>query len=361
MKSICFFNTNKAWGGGERWVYDNALTALRKGYDVRVVTNVKSALGDRLENETDLQVHRQNVSNLSFLNPLTLLSIRSYFMRTRPDALVMSLPSDMKVGGMAARMAGVPTIIYRRGIALPVRNTALNRFLFGSVITHFMCNSEETRRLALKENPDLIPAERVSVNYNGVDVRPEETAAIAPAYQRQGDEIIIGNAGRLTEQKRQDLLLEAVARLKSRGHSVKLLLAGVGELEDALKQQMQTLGLQDDVVFLGFVKAMPALYNAMDFMAHTAHWEGFGYVLAESMAAGKPVVGFNVSSNPELIKDGETGYLVDVDDLEGFVDRMETLVVDAGLRHRMGEAGRQRVDALFSSDRAFERLIALFS
>ena len=361
MKSICFFNTNKAWGGGERWVYDNALTALRKGYDVRVVTNVKSALGDRLENETDLRVHRQNVSNLSFLNPLTLLSIRSYFTRTRPDALVMSLPSDMKVGGMAARMAEVPTIIYRRGIALPVRNTALNRFLFGSVITHFMCNSEETRRLALKENPDLIPAERVSVNYNGVDVRPEETAAIAPAYQRQGDEIIIGNAGRLTEQKRQDLLLEAVARLKSRGHNVKLLLAGVGELEEVLKQQVQTLGLQDDVVFLGFVKAMPALYNAMDFMAHTAHWEGFGYVLAESMAAGKPVVGFNVSSNPELIKDGETGYLVDVDDLEGFVDRMETLVVDADLRHRMGEAGRQRVDALFSSDRAFERLIALFS
>ena len=279
VKSICFFNSNKAWGGGERWVTDNALAAAERGYAVTVATNAESALADRLEADGRVRVHRQAISNLSLLNPATLSALVRFFKETAPRGVVLSLPNDLKAGGVAAKLAGVPTIIYRRGIALPVRDTALNRYLFGSVITAFMCNSEETKRLALKHNPDLIDPARIVVNYNGVDLPPADAANAAPLYPRDDNAIVLGNAGRLTRQKGQDMLLRAVAELRQRGRNVRLIIAGIGELEAELKDLAGSLGIARHVEFAGFVESMPAFYNSIDTLAHSALWEGFGYVL----------------------------------------------------------------------------------
>lgn len=359
MKSICFFNSNKAWGGGERWVTDNALTAAERGYAVTAVTNADSALADRLEADGRIRVHRQGVSNLSFLNPLTVRKLTRFFRKTAPDGVVLSLPNDMKAGGIAARLAGVPAIIYRRGIALPVRNTALNRYLFGSVITAFMCNSEETRRLALKDNPHLIDPSRIVVNYNGVDLPAPGAETVPPLYPRRDDSVVLGNAGRLTGQKGQAMLLDVVAELKQRGHKVRLIIAGIGELEAELKQRAESLGITPEVEFAGFVESMPAFYNSIDILAHTALWEGFGYVIAEAMAHGKPVAAFDVSSNPELIEDGVTGLLARPGNIADFTDRLEQMMEHPAALEDMGRAGCSRVDRLFSKERAFERLAAM--
>ena len=359
VKSICFFNSNKAWGGGERWVTDNALAAAERGYAVTVATNAESALADRLEADGRVQVHRQAISNLSLLNPATLSALVHFFRETAPRGVVLSLPNDLKAGGVAAKLAGVPTIIYRRGIALPVRDTALNRYLFGSVITAFMCNSEETKRLALKHNPDLIDPARIVVNYNGVDLPPADAANAAPLYPRDDNAIVLGNAGRLTRQKGQDMLLRAVAELRQRGRNVRLIIAGIGELEAELKDLAGSLGIARHVEFAGFVESMPAFYNSIDILAHSALWEGFGYVLAEAMAHKKPVVAFDVSSNPELIENGVTGLLARAEDVTDFTDQLESLITKPDALQAMGAAGRDRVEQLFSTEKAFERLVSM--
>ncbi|WP_285907081.1 glycosyltransferase [Pseudodesulfovibrio pelocollis] len=359
MKRVCFFNTSQSWGGGERWVRDTALMARRAGYEVHVVTNTHSALADRLEKHDTIRPHRCTIANLSFLNPFTLASFVRYFKKNRISTVILSLPTDAKVGGIAARLAGVESIIYRRGIALPVHDTGLNRLLFRSVLTHFICNSQETRRLALRDNPDLIPPERVTVIPNGLDREQLIDRHAAPLYAGRGEDAVIGHAGRLTEQKGQHLLLEAVHLLGERGHNVTLLVAGEGELMDSLLAHADQLGLGERVRFLGFVESMESFYNSIDFLAHPALWEGFGYVIAESMARGKPVVAFDLSSNPELIRDGQTGLLARPGDVADFADKLEAMIVDPALRRDMGERGKQHIREGFTLEVAFEKLAPL--
>jgi len=359
MKKVCFFNTSRSWGGGERWVRDTALLARQVGYEVHVVTNTRSALADRLEKHDTIRPFRCKVANLSFLNPFTLASLVLYFKKNEISTVILSLPSDVKVGGMAARLAGVERIIYRRGIALPIRNTILNRFLFRSVLTHFLCNSQETKRLALRENPDLISPERITVIPNGLGSDHLADRHAAPLYTGRGEDAVIGHAGRLTEQKGQHLLLEAMHLLRERGHRVTLLMAGTGELMDALAAQAEGMGLGERVRFLGFVESMESFYGSIDFLAHPALWEGFGYVIAEAMARGKPVVAFDLSSNPELIRHGKTGLLARPGDVGDFADKLETMIVNPALRRDMGERGKRHIREGFTLEAAFEKLAPL--
>jgi glycosyltransferase involved in cell wall biosynthesis len=359
MKKVCFFNTSRSWGGGERWVRDTALMARRAGYDVHVVTHADSALADRLEKHHDIRPHRCRIGNLSFLNPFTMASLVRYFRENRITTVILSLPSDAKAGGMAARLAGVESIIYRRGIALPVRDTALNRFLFRSVLTHFICNSQETRRLALRDNPALIPPERITVIPNGLGSDQLTDRHAAPLYAGRGEDAVIGHAGRLTEQKGQHLLLEAMRLLLDRGHNVTLLVAGVGELMDSLTARAERLGLGERVRFLGFVESMDAFYESIDFLAHPALWEGFGYVIAESMARGRPVVAFDISSNPELIRHGQTGLLARPGDVADLADKLEAMLADPATRRAMGERGKRHIREGFTIEGAFARLAGL--
>ncbi|WP_319544031.1 glycosyltransferase [uncultured Pseudodesulfovibrio sp.] len=360
MKAVCFFNTGKAWGGGEHWVYENSLIASRNGYAVHVVANEKSVLGDRLEGLENIVVHRFSVSNLSFLNPLMMARLVMFFRRNAIDSVIFSLPSDVKAGGMAARCAGVRNIIYRRGIAVPVRNSAFNRFLFKSIITRMVCNSNETMRLVLKENPNLIDTSKVSIIYNGYDFAAYDKRPSAPVYQRIGKEVVIGNAGRLTRQKGQHMVIEAVRMLEERGHDVRLLIAGTGELEAELKEYARTRGLGKNIFFLGFVKDIKGFYQSVDILAHSALWEGFGYTLVEAQATRKPVVAFDVSSNPEVIADGVTGLLATPEDVTDFANKIESLIVSPERRKELGNNGRERVLAEFGSEQAFRKLTELF-
>ena len=104
---------------------------------------------------------------------------------------------------------------------------------------------------------------------------------------------------------------------------------------------------------------MPAFYNSIDILAHSALWEGFGYVIAEAMAHRKPVVGFDVSSNPELIEEGVTGLLATAGDVDSFTDRLEHMITQPASLKKMGHAGRDRVEQMFSTEKAFQRLVAM--
>lgn len=352
-KSLCFINTNKAWGGGEKWHYEHALRCRDHGYQVCVAANSESALADRLEGKRGIDLLRLAAGNLSFLNPAKLLRLRDYLHSREVDAAVLCLPQDLKLGGLAARLAGVRDIIYRRGIAVTVRDTTLNRFLYGRVLTKLIVNSEETRRRVLEQNPDLIPARRIHRVYFGTDVAAFDALPVRPIAARRGGEILIGNAARLTAQKGQKLLLEAAALLKRQQHPFRVLIAGTGELEDELRAYATSLGVQDVVEFVGFVEDIKSFYASVDLFALPSLWEGFGQVLAEAMLCRLPVVAWNASSNPEVVEHGRTGLLCPTGDVRALADALACLMADSGLRERMGQAGRERVMAQFSMDKTF--------
>ncbi len=358
-KTLCFFNTNGPWGGGEHWHCQNALLARDKGYNVCVVAKKGGALAAKLHGQPGIRLFTPDLGGLSFLNPLAMAELVRFFQREKVDAVLLCLPRDVKSGGVAAKLAGVPDIIYRRGIAVPVRDRLLNRLLFGRVLTKLIVNSEETRRCVLAENPTLMPQERIHLIYNGFDAAEFDARQSAPLVPKRPGEMVIGTAGRLTEQKGQRLLIEAAGLLKDAATvpRFRVLIAGTGELEGELKAQVRRLGLEDRVEFLGFVQDMKAFHQSIDIFALPSLWEGFGFVLAEAMTMRLPVAAFAVSSIPEVVEHGVTGLLCPPE-ARTLADNLLRLMGDAELRTRCGEQGRARVLERFDLGRTFAALEA---
>jgi starch synthase (maltosyl-transferring) len=201
---------------------------------------------------------------------------------------------------------------------------------------------------------------RIRVIPNGVDV--ERFAHGAPRAQTRlalgvpDDAPVLLAVGELTTRKDPQLLLDALARLHAHGLRPCLLLAGDGAERPRLEQRASELRLAEHVRFLGFRTDVPDLLAAADLLVHAAHLEGFGYAVAEAMAAGLAVVATKASSIPEIVVDGETGLLFPPGDADALAAAVETYLGDPERRARDGARGRERVRTEFSRSRRLEEL-----
>jgi glycosyltransferase involved in cell wall biosynthesis len=299
------------------------------------------------------------VTRGSWLNPRLLHRLRGVFEEREVETVVFNGPADLKAGGLAARAAGVARRVYRRGLAVPVRGHPLNRYLFSRVLTHVVVNSEQTRRTLFREMGTVMPPERVAVIPNGIDLEAFDARAARPAEEREAvrdGRVRLGNVGRLTAQKNQRLLLDVVRTLVDRGLDVHLLVAGAGELEDELRAEARRRHLDRSVTFTGFEHDVPGFLRTLDVFLLSSLWEGFGNVILEAGAARLPTVALDLSSNPETVVHGTTGFLVPPDDVGAFADRVALLAEDENLRVRMGAAARARVEERFRFSRTMDEL-----
>lgn len=348
---ICFFNTTKAWGGGEKWHLEIAARMHADGMPVMVVTNKKSELFEKVV-AAGIPCQQITIGNLSFLNPAKILRLKSFFRKHGIKTLVMNLPSDLKSAGIAARMAGVERIIYRRGSAIPVKNSFINRYLFGHVITEVLANSHETKRTLLANNGQLIDEEKINVIYNGIQV--ETYTPLTP--DKPTGTVIIGNLGRLEKQKAQHLLIDLAENLRKEHVDFIIKIGGDGRLRQDLEKQIKAKNLEGLIQLAGHIHDVPAFLNGLDIFVLPSHWEGFGYVLAEAMALQKPVVAFNISSNAELIEDGVTGYLAKPGDINDLTQKTMHLIGHEKLRTEMGINGRKRVREKFDFGKSYREV-----
>jgi glycosyltransferase involved in cell wall biosynthesis len=158
------------------------------------------------------------------------------------------------------------------------------------------------------------------------------------------------------EQKGQKYLIEIARILQSMDIDFRVLVAGEGPLLSPLKQMAASAGVKNHFVFLGFVDSIRNFMRTIDIFVLPSLWEGFGYVLVEAMACAKPVIAFDLSSNPEIIEHGKTGYLVNRDNISGLAQKTADLCRDPVLRQRMGIAGRERAEKLFGVEQSHSKV-----
>ncbi|MBN1143253.1 MAG: glycosyltransferase, partial [Bacteroidales bacterium] len=350
MKVFLAINT-KTWGGGEKWHFETACALKNKGHHITLLAYAGKDLF-RKSQAAGINTIPVSVSNLSFLNPFCLLRLFFLFRREKPDIVLLNSSSDIKTSGVAARWAGIRHIVFRRGSAIPVRNTLFNRLLYRHVITHIIANSEETKRTILQHNNLLFPADKITVIYNGINLSQLDALPADKLYQKSTEELVIGNMGRMVSQKGQQYLVEIARIFSKKGIRFRILIAGTGQLENSLKQMAIESGVEDKIVFLGFVDNTKAFMESIDIFALPSVWEGFGYVLVEAMACRKPVVAFQVSSNPEIIADSATGFLAAPMNVHEFSNKLEELGRNPELRKQFGTAGRKRAEALFDHEKS---------
>ena len=230
---------------------------------------------------------------------------------------------------------------------------------------HVVCVSEgqaeKVRRLC------RVPSSRLSVIRNSARLAAfEKHDPAARDWLRaffpsdSGVSQIILAAGRLSPEKGFDVLIEAAATICRRDPAVGVVLFGEGVQREALQYQVTKLGLTQRFVLPGFRSDLDSLIGAADVFVLSSFTEGLPNVALEASAAGVPVVATAVGGTPEVISDGETGFLIPPRRAEPIAAKVGELLRDLTLRTRMGAAGRARMQALFtfeSQANAYLRLL----
>jgi hypothetical protein len=198
---------------------------------------------------------------------------------------------------------------------------------------------------------DGMAGDRVKVIYNGIDfnrLTERPAADLRTVIGVPEGAVLVGAAGSLIARKGYDLLLRALGRLPGTPPA-HLVIAGSGSEEAALRGLTAELGLADRVHFLGYRREVADIYASCDIFAGPSRAEAFGLVFAEAGYFQRPVVATHVGGIPEVVADGETGLLVPVGDIDALAAALGRLAASRELRQRLGEAGRQRAETMFSA------------
>lgn len=355
-RRLCFFNTTRHWGGGEKWHFETASYLASRGHHVLFVVRAEGDLHKRLVGRQGIKVVPTEVSNLSFLNPFKVRKIAKLFRTEKPQTVIFNGSFDVKLGAPAARMAGVVATVYRRGLAVPVSNSFFNRLLYGRLITHFLTNSRATAHKLFQHLVIPDHSAKTRIIYNGIDLERYKPPDTDPPHSADATKLVIGTAGRLEKEKGHQHLLAVALHLKEQHLNFRIIIAGEGRYRQHLEDQIQSKGLGEEIELLGFVSDVEKFMRQIDIFAFPSLWEGFGYATAEAMAAGRPVVAFDVSSNREVVEDGVTGFLVPKQDVRCFSQKIFLLAKSQQLRSEMGRRGHSRVIRMFDQKKQLTRI-----
>jgi len=221
---------------------------------------------------------------------------------------------------------------------------------------------------ALREAPGLrrVEPSRLAVVPNGIDSsRMEEAAAreksaAASLLAADGGAPVILAAGRLARQKGIDLLLRAVARLREQVPGLRLAVAGDGPEAPRLERLACELGVERRVRWLGARPEIAGLLSAADLVAVPSRSEGLPYVVLEALALGRPVVAAAVGGIPELVRDGEEGWLVPPGDAEALAAALAAALSAPREMARRASSGRDRVRVAFHARGMAELTAAVY-
>lgn len=254
-------------------------------------------------------------------------------------------------GSLVAKLVGIPCVatVHGKNYYWERRRRRL-AYRVASRIATMVAVSEDLKRFIT--GTVGVPAERIKVIYNGQEILPsigpKEKARLRGEFGLEENEAVVGVVGSLYPVKGHEYLLAAVPQVLKSHPQTKFLIVGRGDLEASLEEAVKRVGLEKQVRFLGFREDVSALLSLMDVFALSSLSEGLSMALLEAMAAGRPVVATNVGGNPELVTDGETGFLVPPRDADALAAKICLLLGDKSRSRRVGENGRIRVNQYFS-------------
>ena len=214
----------------------------------------------------------------------------------------------------------------------------------------------------------LLPRNRYTVIYNGVDIcRASTGLQTAAAFRKKhlipDQRAIVTQVSWIIREKGIQDLLQAASLVLSQNVDVQFVIVGDGPYRGECQKLAAELGISEHLTWTGMVQdpLSEGVYGAADVVCQMSRWEEvFGQVITEAMASWKPVIGTRVGGIPELINDGETGFLVERGDTRAMAERILHLLNDPGQRTKMGNKGRESVEAKFDHRINVSKLIELY-
>lgn len=357
-KVLLYMITQSELGGAQSNVLD-LIRGFQKEYNVHLATRIEGPL---TESATAISVPVHLLPNL--VRSINIL--HDYYAVKECISLIREIKPDVihahsSKAGLIARVAGwmckVPVVFTAHGWGFSLGNPPIRRWiallsekLAAPLGKKIICVSESDRQLALSlgvGNQNSLVTVR-----GGIGNIP---VSLANPAQNPARLIMVA---RFNEQKDQATLLKAIAQLNDR--HIHLDLVGSGLAWESSKDLAKSLGIEDQVSFLGDRRDVPDLLAQSQIFILSTHYEGLPISILEAMRTGLPVIATSVNGIPEEIEHGKTGFLVTRQDVSSLANAISTLIQSPDLRQQMGEAGRQKFLQEFTIERMLDEAKAVY-
>ncbi|HHE33190.1 MAG TPA: glycosyltransferase [Chlorobaculum parvum] len=315
MNFLFLNSARRGWGGNEKWT-KMAAEALGASHAVMLAYR-DPAIGDRIDVEKVRLPFRWE------FDPATLSSLVRLVRQQKIDILIPTKRKDYVIAGLICRLTGATNIL-RLGIDRPLKNTLIQRLIFGTLTDGVIVNAEKIRQTLARSL--WFDTGKVRVIYNGIDRERLEIDS-GNAYEKPFP-FMIGAAGALIPRKGFDFLIRAFARFATSNKSTtdsELVIAGAGPERESLEQLAADLEVSNRVRFTGHLSNPYPMMRACDLFVSASQSEGLANVLLESMALCCVPISTLSGGADELIEDGKNGFLVqygDEEQLAGIFDKL---------------------------------------
>ena len=352
-------------GGAERHTITLVNKLAERGHECHAVyvKNDPSQL-ERLRNATTVEcLHAARYFDASAVRRLARL-----IEREQPTSILAANQYAMLYASLARRLAGsrAPLAVvwhttFVSTVKEHVQMVYYRPFFWNAECVVYVCEAQRRHW-----HPRLVRGRRNEVIYNGVDTdhwspaADLERAAMRSRLGLRDDDYVIGLSAVLRPEKNHVQLVDAIARLRSRGVPARALMIGDGPTRGAVEDRARAQGIAEHVIITGFQRDVRPFVAASDTMVLTSFAEALSLAALEAMAMGKPVVHSDVGGAAEIIRPGREGFLFPVGDTPALVEHLAALA-QPGVRAPMGANARERVEQQLSEramvDR-YEQLLA---
>lgn len=303
-------------------------------------------------------------------DPRNLFRVVRYLRRRQADLVHTQLEFSNVLGSLASRLIKIPSVCTLHTFFDPSwgKKSWRRHLAMWWTLRHFcdriIAVSEGTRQHHIEVG--RLPPERVVTLYNGIDLSgfasADEKTRLAgrQALNIPPDAPVLITVAVLRPQKGIQYMIEAMPAVLQAAPEARYLVVGSGEHEAVLKRMVDAYGLAERVIFTGVRQDIPNLLALSDVFVLPTLGEALPTVLAEAMAAGKPIVASAVGGVPEMVEEGVNGLLIPPSDPDKLAGACIRLLRDPEQARRLGYSGRQIVEQRFNIERQVQLLCDLY-
>lgn len=369
MRKIRILHVAQAAGGVDRYI-----RMLLKYFDKDKFENVLVCSHDFREEDYDglvdsfEQIEMNRAIGVNDLN--SIREVRKIIKKYNPDIVY----AHSSKAGAIARIADIGLknhCIYNpHGWAFNMRCPDKKRMMYMVIekiaapfCEKIICISDAEKQSALDKK--ICKDDKLQVIFNGVDIEAYESGEHGKIKRVNlnipEDAFVVGMVGRISPQKAPDVFAKMAKLVKDKIPNAQFIIVGSGNQEAEIRKYAENNGFSENLHITGWVAEPMSYVELFDVACLLSRWEGFGLVLPEYMIAGKPIVASNVDAIPNIIRDGENGLLVSVDDPVESYEAVLKIYRDDELKDKLVAQGYRDVKKRFNARRVAEELERMIS
>jgi L-malate glycosyltransferase len=343
------------WRGGQ----NQALLLLKGLYERGHAAELVAAHGSSLAHRAKkLGIYVHTVSRGAF-RLSAARAIRSQLVDGRIELVHANEAHAVTAAWLALIGKRLPFVVSRR-VGYPIGNSRIARARYNRA-DRILANSQWVADQAAGSGA---PLEKIRVVFEGAEVPPPLTPAQRAEARKRWNvpegAPLLGCVGVFTPDKGQEWLIRALAEVRKDFPQARLILAGDGRCRHDLEKLTANLGLQQAVIFPGFVKDVESVYAALDVFLLPSFFEAFNNSLLAAMSYEIPSIAFARGALTEIVQHGESGLIVSGPDVSEISGAAKKLLQDPSLARKLAQAGRTRVAENFTAETMVEKTLAIY-